>query len=255
MKLKHKDIISFIEDFAPLESQEEWDNSGLQIGNLNEIVNGVLLVMDVTDRCVDYALKNNCNLIISHHPLLFDNITSIDASEYKGKLITKIIKNNITVYSSHTNLDKSDYGTNYVISKILNLKDVKMLKNEENIGVIGTCDNYNNILNLVDKRINKKENIIIYGKTNKDIKNICIISGSGSSLMQSCIDNNCDVLITGDIKHHDGQFAYENDLLIIDIGHFESEVLVLDHLKKVLKEKFDITVNTYKNNDYILDFQ
>jgi dinuclear metal center YbgI/SA1388 family protein len=122
------DITKVIENFAPLYLAEEWDNSGLQVGNLNNEVNRVLLSLDVTERTIEKAIENKCELIITHHPFLFNPVSSIDLSSKKGKFIEKLIKANINVYSAHTNLDITNEGVNDILANIIGIKNKKVLK-------------------------------------------------------------------------------------------------------------------------------
>jgi dinuclear metal center YbgI/SA1388 family protein len=122
------DITKVIENFAPLYLVEEWDNSGLQVGNLKNEVNRVLLSLDVTERTIEKAIENKCELIITHHPFLFNPVSSIDFSSTKGKFIEKLIKANINVYSAHTNLDITNEGVNDILANIIGIKNEKVLK-------------------------------------------------------------------------------------------------------------------------------
>lgn len=122
------DITKAIEDFAPLHLAEEWDNSGLQVGSLTNEVERVLLSLDVTERTIEKAIDNKCELIITHHPLLFNPISSIDLSTKKGKLIERLIKANINVYSVHTNLDLTSEGVSDTLANIIGVKNTKVLK-------------------------------------------------------------------------------------------------------------------------------
>ncbi len=122
------DITKVIENFAPLYLAEEWDNSGLQVGNLKNAVNRVLVSLDATERAIEKAIENKCELIVTHHPFLFNPVSLIDLSSTKGKSIEKLIKSDINVYSAHTNLDVTNEGVNDILANIIGIKNKKVLK-------------------------------------------------------------------------------------------------------------------------------
>src|SRR5690625_4210262 len=125
--VKHDAIFKAMECWAPKNFAYEWDNVGLQIGSTTDITQGVLISLDVNDAVVEEAIEKNINMIIAHHPLLFKPLKTIDFTTVKGKLIQKLIKNDITVYASHTNLDITEGGVNDLLSEKLALQNVKPL--------------------------------------------------------------------------------------------------------------------------------
>lgn len=122
-----QEIINELESFAPLTYQEEYDNSGLLIGNNVWQVNGVLLTLDCTEEVIDEAIRNNCNLIIAHHPIIFSGLKKINGYNYTERSIIKAIKNNIAIYACHTNLDNVKLGVNKKIADKLGLKNTQIL--------------------------------------------------------------------------------------------------------------------------------
>lgn len=258
MNVKINDIINRINEFAPEGSQEEWDNSGLQIGWTDDKLDGILLCMDITDKVVDYAIENSLNLIISHHPFFFDGIKSIDYNNYRGKLINKVIKNNINIYSSHTSLDISKLGVNTTLANLLGLKNLRKINDEnynieDEIGVVGDFEN-NDINNLLDKikKFVPEDYIRLYGKMPNKFKSAMVVGGSGVFALDYIKDTDIDILVSGDVKHHDGQRAYEYGKLLIDISHFYSELPVLYTLKDILSKDFS-NILIYDNPDFFID--
>ena len=130
--MKVKDFTNYLEQLAPLTYQEEYDNSGLIIGDFNMEVKGVLITLDCNDKVLDEAINNKCNLLITHHPIIFKGLKKINNDSLTDKLVIKAIKNNIAIYSIHTNLDNIVNGVNSEIAKRLNLKNCRVLssKNE-----------------------------------------------------------------------------------------------------------------------------
>lgn len=128
--MKHisaKEIISLMNEWAPKELAESWDNPGLQVGNKNQLVKKILVALDLTPENIDYAIKNNVEMIITHHPFFFKGIKRIDLTEQKGKFIEKLIKNNILLFAAHTNLDTAKEGVNDALAEKLELKEIKGL--------------------------------------------------------------------------------------------------------------------------------
>ncbi|MGL5938308.1 MAG: Nif3-like dinuclear metal center hexameric protein [Phocaeicola sp.] len=130
--MKIKEVIAALEKFAPLPLQDGFDNAGLQVGMTEAEVTGALLCLDVTEAVVDEALTLGCNLIVSHHPLLFKGYKSITGKDYVERCILKAIKNDVTIYSAHTNLDNAAQGVNYKIAQKLGLQNIQILSPKEN---------------------------------------------------------------------------------------------------------------------------
>jgi len=127
-----KDIISIIENFAPLSYQESYDNAGLIIGNENQSISSALLTIDVTEDVIDEAIQIGANIIISHHPLIFSGLKKINGKNDIERCIFKAIKNNIAIYAAHTNLDATIHGVNAKICEKIGLKDCKILNPKSN---------------------------------------------------------------------------------------------------------------------------
>ncbi|WP_127836405.1 Nif3-like dinuclear metal center hexameric protein [Clostridium prolinivorans] len=247
MVLKVKDVKNIIEKHVPLNLKEDYDNVGFMIGDLESEVSSILIALDCTLEVIDEAINLGANLIITHHPLLFIKPQSITTETLQGKKIIKLIKNDINLYSSHTNLDKVRGGLNDIISEILGYNEWEIIeidKSQENkdlygIGRIITlnntitlkelCNNIKNFLQISKLRYAGKENMII----NK----IAIINGSGESYFKKCKELGADCIITGDTSYHYVSDYLEEGIGIIDAGHFETEWPALKLAAKKLQEK------------------
>lgn len=257
MEYRIEEIINFMKNWASEYSQEEWDNSGIQIFFKNKKTNVIILSLDLTDEVVDLAISSKAKLIITHHPMFFSNIKNISEDTYLGRNIIKLINNEISIYSAHTSLDIAEDGVNDVLSDFLSLKKVdnlyKTIKGYY-MGNILLNNRYSNLNELCRKlkEISPYNKIRIYGKRPRKINKIAICGGSGSDFIIESKNKGVDVYITGDIKHHDAQLAYENNLCLIDIGHFESEKLILDRIEDKLNKFYDIRIIKFKDNPYEL---
>ncbi len=241
---KIKEIKALIEENIPLLLQEKWDNSGLIIGCEDSVVNKILIALDVTDRVIEEAINLKANLIISHHPVIFDGTKNIDYSTPLGNKIRKLVKNDINVLSYHTNFDKAKGGTTDTICTLLGLSNVKNLNDEEfsfgKIGITNPVTLKEFILVLKEKL--KLKNVKYIGNENKIIGTVAVVSGSGSEFYKDAYDNGADVFVTAEVKHHIGIECMEMGLAVIDAGHFETEYSAMETIYELLKDKLEVSV-------------
>ena len=239
MIIKCKDIAGFIEGFAPLNIAEEWDNVGLLLGSLNNDVGRVMVCLDATTETIDEAISKNANLIITHHPFIFKGLKRISIDDYLGKNISKLIKNGISIYSAHTNLDMAVGGVNQCLAEAIGISDLRDIKEFGlgKIGVLKDCVSLENFISLVKSKLNTST-VRLIGNLNKEIKKVAVFCGSFDESMISLIKNQADILVTGDIKYHTSLDLVENGICTIDAGHFNTEFIIVSHLIRLLQDKF-----------------
>jgi len=237
-----------------LKTQESWDNSGLQIGDKNSDIKNIMLTLDIDLDNIEYAVTKNIDLIITHHPFLFSSLKSIDFNTYDGKVIKTLIKNNINLYSMHTNYDMADFGVNNKLAEKLNIKNYKVLHvvNDDTSGYggIGYIEP-TNIINYAKeiKSVLNAEHIKLFlNDKQKIINKVAFCGGSGSDFIIDAINNNADVYITGDIKYHQAQTALQNNLCIIDAGHYNTEYHSLENIENVLNNILELNVILLEKN-------
>lgn len=247
MSVKCSDIISCIEKYAPASLAEEWDNVGLMVGDCDSEISKVLVALDINDEVIDEAINIGAEMIITHHPLIFKAIKSVSSYTPLGKRIIKLIKNNIAVYSAHTNLDISNGGTNSTLAEMLGLINISNLLNTDidtGLGKIGLLPEEMTFFEFAEKvrDILGAKHITISGDINTPIKKVGICTGSGADMeyMQAAKESNCDVYITGDVGYHDAQIANDLGICIVDGTHYLTEVPVVSVLCKYLSDKVDI---------------
>lgn len=254
--MKIKDIIKFLEERFPLSLQEEWDNSGLQIGNIENDLTNIMISLDLDEQTIQKAKEKSCNLIINHHPFLFSSIKSIDLNEEKGKIIKDLIKNDITVFAMHTNLDIGKGGVNDNLAKLLELRDISNLdtNNENPMARFG----YTNEITAYDfsKFIKEKLNckgLILYGDKDKKIEKVALCGGAGSDFINDAIQKGCDLIVTSDVKYHE---AIDNckKINIVDPGHFASENHIIYMIKDLLEKNFATGIYTCAKKDSYREF-
>lgn len=242
-----KDLIGLLEKKYNINLMEKWDNSGLIIGREERNISKILICLDITNDIIEQALENKADLIISHHPLIFNEIKKINSGSLLGKKILKLIENNIAVYSIHTNADSAVGGLNdFILEKMdLHGKTEILFKNEFENSMIGGLGRVIELeeeteITCIIKKIKENlglENIRVVG-TKAKIKKLAVVTGSGGSLIPH-LDKSIDLYITGDLKHHESLDAYEEGMVLIDLGHYESEVIFSELIKKDLKKEFD----------------
>ena len=234
-----QDIINIIESVAPLSYQESWDNSGMQVGDRNAEVHAALLTVDVTESVVNEAIEKHCDLIISHHPLIFKGLKHLTGATPQERCVEKAIKHGIAIYSSHTSMDAYLHGVSGKIAEKLGISDYKILvpAAEENIGlgVIGqlkTPMKSADFLHFVQETFNCSLRYI-QPCTDK-ITTIAICGGSGAEFITPAIVQHADIFITADVKYHEMQAAY-GQIGVIDIDHWTSEHFTREIFEDLLR--------------------
>ena len=239
-----RDITDFLESIAPLHYQESYDNAGLIIGDHQSSVSDVLFCLDATEAVVEEAIGLGCNLIIAHHPIIFRGLKKINGYHYTERAVLKAIKNDIAIYAIHTNLDNVlNHGVNEKIAEKLDLQDVRILraKEYENIGsgVIGTLGRSLSLSAFTDHLIERMQlSGLRYTKAVKEeISTVALCGGSGSFLLEDAITAGADAYISADFKYHE-YFDANDQIVIFDIGHYESEKFTIELLHQLITGKF-----------------
>ena len=239
------DIRDVMEKAAPEALKEEWDNVGLQTGSFSNAVSGVLLSLDVTESVIKEAVMLDCNMIITHHPLIFSPLKRVIEDEPVGKLVSLLIKNEINFFCAHTNLDKAEGGVNDCLAEKLGLIDVSGLDAAENsIGRIGTLPLPMTLEEFALKvRESLDAGVVRYsGDGKKRVKTVALCSGGGSDMFEEGVKEGADVFVTGEVRHHHALFAEQEGISFVEAGHFETENCVLEAISDILLNNFDIPV-------------
>lgn len=244
---KVKDIINEMEKFAPKFLKEDFDNVGLMVGDKEKEVKRILLALDCTLEVIEEAKNNNIDLIITHHPLIFRKPSSITTDTLQGKKIIELIKNDINLYSSHTNLDSAQDGLNETIMSILGFDKNEVIEvnkhsrdgKKEGLGRVVSLDKEILLEELISK-VKEKLNIsgikVVVGKST--VSKLAIINGSGQDFFEKAVKMGADCIITGDTTYHYASDYKEMGISIIDAGHFASEWLVYLNVINKIKDNF-----------------
>ncbi len=230
--MHYETFIEWVERIAPPELAEEWDHSGLQIHCGAESIGKVLLCLDVTDATIREAKDLGVDMIISHHPFIFDGIYSLDTSDPMGQKIQLLIQSNISLYSAHTTYDKSNNGNTVQMARRLGLSvfplSGKASGEDQDFSVlVAQLTRPMTLVQLgetVRQKLNLEANEIRFVISNQlPITKVGLCAGSGGEYLQQMIQENCQVYITGDVKYHLAMEAKESGITLIDPGHFGTE--------------------------------
>ena len=242
--MKAKQVLDALEQYAPLPLQDGFDNAGLQIGLTEEQeVTGALLCLDVTEAVIDEAERMGCNLIVAHHPLLFHGLKSITGKSYVERCVIKAIQKGIGIYAAHTNLDNAEGGVNYRIAEKIGLTSLSFLDAKPGLsagaGVVGelpTAEDERDFLMRL-KDLFGIQCIRHNRLCGRKIRRVALCGGAGGFLLSQAIAQGTDAFLTGEMRYHD-YFGHEGDLLIAEMGHYESEQYTMEIFAEVLEKHF-----------------
>ena len=254
------EIAEVIEEIAPAELQEEWDNSGLLIGfEINPVVK-LLTCLEVNEAVVEEAVRVGADMIVSHHPLIFHGVKFVRDGDYSGKVLMDLIKNEISVYSCHTPFDKLKGGNNDIVAELLGLTSIRNLKgddvgspskmignaDEADIGRSGKFKNsmsFMQVIELVANRLSMSiRDLRAVGELDTEITTVGICTGAGADMTAMAADAGCQLMITGDVKYHEAQEALERSVCLLDAGHYGTEKFFSAAMKGMLEKKLSETV-------------
>ena len=233
-------MLSALERFAPLPLQESWDNAGLQVGLTETEVSGALLCLDVNERIVDEAIAKGCNLIVSHHPLLFRGLKTISDLTDVQRTTMRAIQQGIAVISMHTNMDNAKGGVNFRIAQKLGLENVRFFDPdaESGSGVVGefaepqAADDFI----IAVKKAFGVECAMCNELLRRPIKRVAICGGAGDFLLDEAVKNQADAFITGEMHYHQ-YFGYEQKIQICVIGHYQSEQYTAEIFEEIIQKE------------------
>ena len=241
--MKIKEVIAALERFAPLPLQEGFDNAGLQLG-LTEAweVSGALLCLDVTENVLDEAIRKGCNLIVSHHPLIFHKLASISGSNFVERIVMRAIENHVAIVSMHTNMDNARGGVNFKIAEKMGLRDVDFFVRKEGAdagsGVIGTLPEPMAAAEFI--RLLKERFGVACVMTNellqRPVSRVAICGGAGGFLLGDAEKAGADAFVTGEMHYHD-YFDHEQKIQICVIGHYQSEQFTNEIFRDIIERE------------------
>lgn len=246
-------LATAIEAVAPLRYQDGFDNSGLQVGFTDSKVNSVLISLDITEEVLREAREGGYDMIVSHHPLLFHPLKQVSDRSYQQRCVVEALRSGIAIYSAHTSLDNARGGVNYEIASRLGLRDLAWLQAKEGCedagsGVVGTLPEPEWTSEFL-KRLQSTFGVKCLKHTHPTkslVQKIALCGGSGAFLIEDARKVGADCFISGEMHYHD--FFASDGMMLVELGHWESERFTVDLLERILKSAFP-TLKTHKAKD------
>ncbi len=261
------DLMEILEEIAPVELAESWDNPGLQVGSLDHNIQRVVLSLDPTVQAVEYAGSLHAQLLLTHHPLIFKPISSIRDGDYPGGVVYEAIRQGLSIVALHTNLDAAHEGINAILAKLLGLEEVEPLcqagvaqgpkgspfahdelgaeedrkKSPAKTG-LGRIGDLASPLALSEfvitaKRILGLDSVKVVGEDSRIVKRVAVVGGSGGSLIKEAWARGADLLVTGDVSYHQAREAEFLGLAVIDGGHYATEKVAFREFSRELQRQ------------------
>ena len=253
MSVRVQDVIDALEDFAPLPLQESYDNAGLQVGLTEAEASGALLCLDVTEDVLREAVDLGCNLVVSHHPLLFHGLKQVSDANLVQRCIRLAVQNDLCIYSAHTNLDAAVDGVNYRMAERLGLMDVVLLQPRQvsvsnggrthtvqaGSGVIGYLPEGEDSLAFLQrvKQVFGVECLMHNELLARPIQSVAICGGAGDFLLEEAVKAGADAFLTGEMHYHQ-YFGHAQQIQIGVLGHYQSEQYTTEIFRTVIGERF-----------------
>lgn len=242
-----KDIINIIEEKYDKTYAMSWDNVGLLAGRYDKEVKKIYIALDATDEVVNAAIECGADMLVTHHPLVMSGLKKVTDGDFIGRRLILLIQNDISYYAMHTNYDVRGMADlageklEFTNAQVLEVTGVSKENTEvqEGIGRIAVCSKPITLRQCCEmvKEVFSLETVKVFGNLDKMIEKIAVCPGSGKSVISTALQKEADVLVTGDIGHHDGIDAVAQGLAIIDAGHYGLEHIFIKDMEKYISEK------------------
>ena len=240
---KIEEVVRYMDQEFHPEYQEDYDNAGFLVGRSGADCSGVLVALDLTDEVLDEALALGCNLIVTHHPLIFGGVKRITDHNAAGRLLLRLVESGTAVYAAHTNLDNLPWGVNGILAEKLGLTDCHILKSldghsDVGAGMVGTLPSAMPLEAFLThvKAVTGQPSVRFAGGP-REVRRVAICGGSGSSFIGEALASKADIYLTADLKYHDFQRATAS-MALADIGHYESEQFAKEIISRAISKKF-----------------
>ena len=236
--MKLREVIAALEHLAPLRLQDEWDNSGLQVGFPEAEIDSVLVCLDITEAVVDEAIAAKCNLIVSHHPLIFKALRQVSDATYQQRCVVKALAAGVSIYSAHTSLDNAPGGVNHRIAALLGLQKLRWLSPRDGedagsglVGELPASEPDAAFLARVQRTFGV-ECLQHSALDGRQVRRVAVCGGAGAFLLHDAVCAGADCFLSGEFHYHD---YFENQgVLLAELGHYQSEQFTQDLLLEYL---------------------
>ncbi len=241
-------LMAYLETIAPLSLAEDYDNVGLLVGDRQAKVSRVLVSLDTDADVVAEAAEQGCELILSHHPLLFHPVRHILYDEAAGETLRRLVGGGMALYACHTNLDAAEGGLcDYLLQK-MGITDIRHSLTDaarrDGIGRVAVLERAMTLGDLMEQIRDALSlpSLRYVGDPDELVQTVGICNGGGGDLVEDAYRMGCDLYISGDLKHHHGRFAYENNLALLELTHYDAEICFCDLMRELLTGRFEVDV-------------
>ena len=237
--MKLRDIFEKLDDLAPFEDAAQWDNSGLLVGREESEIKKVMLALDARGDVIEAAVREGAQLIVTHHPLIFGSLKKVNAEDFVGRRILTLAENRIACIAMHTNFDR--HVMNIEAARMLGLERMETFaeaaqteRGELGFGYVGELPGSLTLEECAErvKEVFKLEKVDFFGDRQERISRAAIVSGSGAEFVDEARQKGAQLLVTGDVKYHNGIDAVEKGICVINAGHYGVEKLFVPYMKK-----------------------
>lgn len=241
--MKLREIAEAIERFAPLALQEDYDNAGLVVGNPDAEVHRALLAVDVTEEVLAEAEREGCDLIVTHHPLIFHPLRRLNEADYVQRCVARAVRSGIALYACHTNLDSTPGGMSWRLAAELGLQELQLLEPSPGkgegvgFGVTGRLPEAVptlEFLRMVAQRL-RVGAIRHSDVVSERVRHVAVCTGAGASLMGEAMASGAELYLTADLRYNDFMTP-SGRMTVADIGHFESEYCAIAILFEIFSK-------------------
>jgi len=256
---KVKEIKDFLFSLAPYEYKMSFDNVGLLVGSDEKDVNNIMIALDITTEVIDEAIENDCQLIVSHHPVIWDAMKSVCDDNVQSKKIIKLLQNDISALCFHTNMDIADGGVNDVLIETIGAQNDGIFEiTGDNVGV-GRIGHYTSPVSFTEFldicKTNLNGNGLRYYYAGNPVEKIAVLGGSGGDCVSLAKELGCDTYVTSDIKYDQFLLAKEIGLNLIDADHFCTENPIVNVFKSKISSEFkDLNCMISKRHNQVASF-
>lgn len=244
--MKVRKVIEKLMQEYPLDMAVSWDNPGLQVGHMDHSVKKVFVALDATDEIIKECVEWGADLLVTHHPLMLSGIRQVNSGDFIGRKVLTMAEHGLAHYAIHTNYDVIRMAE--LAEKALKLKKTQVLE-ETGVRKDGTAYGIGCVGELSGKMTAKDfchyvkkafdlENVRLFGSPKEEVRRIAVCPGSGKSMIAPALAAGADILVTGDIGHHDGLDAVDQNLLVVDAGHYGIEHIFIGQMTNYLEETF-----------------
>lgn len=252
-----REVISFLEKEVPLETSEGWDNPGFLVGDKEKEIKKILVVLDITNEVIDYAIQEHADFILAHHPVIFSKIKRCTSDDFLQNKLIQLIRHEICAYGMHTCYDVCRMGDRMIerlgLENICGPVETTMCSHKQaegkGIGILAEIQEDVTVGEYA-KKVKEAfglEHVMVFGNPDKRIHKIAVVPGSGRSMISQVKECGADVFLTGDIGHHEGLDAVDMGMCVIDAGHYGLEQVFIDDMKQLISDQQkELEVIAYK---------